>query len=62
MKIYARIPFASTGLDENAGAAGRKFMEIEPYIKMMKVTYGEEVFDGFYPWMKNHEDLFEQYK
>lgn len=61
LPIYARIPYASTGLDWDAGIAGRKYMNMEPLIKMMMVTYGDDVFENFYPWMKEHEELFEPY-
>lgn len=61
LPIYARIPYASTRLDWDAGIAGRKYMNMEPLIKMMMVTYGADVFENFYPWMKEHEELFEPY-
>lgn len=62
LPIYARIPYAATGVDWDAGIAGRKYMNMEPLIKMMMVTYGADVFDNFYPWLKEHEELFEPYK
>ena len=61
LPIYARIPYASTRLDWDAGIAGRKYMNMEPLIKMMMVAYGADVFENFYPWMKEHEELFEPY-
>lgn len=61
LPIYARIPFASTGVDWEAGIAGRKFMDMEPLKKMMMVAYSEDVFKNFYPWLKDHEELFEPY-
>ncbi|MBR4085702.1 MAG: hypothetical protein IKK33_15615 [Lachnospiraceae bacterium] len=62
LPIYARIPYAATRLDWDAGIAGRKYMDMEPLIKMMKVAYSEDVFDNFYPWMKEHEELFEPFQ
>lgn len=33
---------------------------VEEQIKAFKLAYGEDVLDGFYPWLKNNEALFEQ--
>lgn len=62
LPIYARIPYASTGIDWEAGIAGRKYMDMEPLKKMMMIAYSEDVFENFYPWLKDHEALFEPYK
>ena len=62
LPIYVRIPYAATGVDWDAGIAGRKYMNMDPLIKMMMVTYGADVFDNFYPWLREHEELFEPYK
>ena len=31
----------------------------EEQIKAFKAAYGDDVFDGFYPWLKNNQSLFE---
>lgn len=62
LPIYARIPYAITGMNSDEGIAGRKYMDLEPLKKMMIVAYSEDVFENFYPWLKKHEELFEQYK
>lgn len=62
LPIYARIPYAITGIDLDAGIDGRKYMDLEPLKKMMMVAYSEDVFENFYPWLKEHEELFEPYK
>ncbi len=62
LPIYARIPYAITGIDWEEGIAGRKYMDLEPLKKMMMVAYSEDVFENFYPWLKEHEALFEPYK
>jgi hypothetical protein len=34
-------------------------LSAEDQIKAYKLAYGEDVFDGFYAWLKEHDDLFE---
>ena len=34
-------------------------LPLEEQIKAFELAYGEDVFDGFYPWLKENEDLFE---
>ena len=62
LPIYTRIPYAATGVDWEAGIAGRKYMDMEPLKKMMMIAYSEDVFENFYPWLKDHEALFAPYK
>ena len=33
---------------------------VEKQIEVLKATYGNDVLDNFYPWLKEHQDLFEQ--
>ncbi len=33
-------------------------LPVDEQIKAFKLAYGDDVFDGFYPWLKNHEELF----
>ncbi len=34
-------------------------LAIEEQIEAFKATYGDDVFEGFYPWLKDHESAFE---
>ena len=35
-------------------------LPVEEQLKAFRMTYGDDVFDGFYPWLKEHEDLFSE--
>ena len=61
LPIYARIPYAITGMDDSEGAGGRKYMDMEPLKKMMMAAYSDDVFTNFYPWLREHEELLTQY-
>lgn len=61
LPINARIPFKVTLSDFEEDAPRRKYIDIEPYKKLMMFVYGDDVFDNFYPWLREHEELFEQY-
>ena len=46
---------------ENPYPKGPLYLSLptEEQIKAFKMTYGEEVFDGFYPWLKENETIFD---
>ena len=49
---YEKInPYYSSNGNTNA-------LSISEQIKAFKLAYGEDVFDGFYPWLKNNEAIF----
>ena len=36
-------------------------MDMEPLKKMMMAAYSDDVFDNFYLWLREHEELLAQY-
>ena len=52
LKFNELYPYDETGLSD--------FSDTDKQIAVLKATYGDDVLDGFYPWLKKNTELFKE--